>query len=76
VIPLLDEIPIGLVFGIAVGVGVTLAMTPSGAVLLATFVGTVGVEAVIIVDVTVWGRFAASVVVRVSVTTNVVIEVA
>ena len=51
--PLLVEEPIGLVLGIAVWVGVTLAMTPLGAVLLATSVGTVGVEAVVIVDVTV-----------------------
>jgi hypothetical protein len=52
-----DDVPVGLVLGIAVAVGVTLAMTPAGAVLVATFVGTVGVEAVVIVDVTVCGRF-------------------
>lgn len=51
--PLLVEELVGLVLGIAVWVGVTLAMTPLGAVLLATSVGTVGVEAVVIVDVTV-----------------------
>jgi hypothetical protein len=48
---LLVEELVGLVLGIAVGVGVTLAMTPKGAVLLATFVGIVGVDAVVIVDV-------------------------
>jgi hypothetical protein len=74
--PLLVELLVGLVFGIAVSVGVTLAITPAGAVLLATSVGNVGVEAVVIVDVTVWGRLSVSVVVRVSVKINVVTEVA
>ena len=74
--PLEDEVLVGLVLGIAVAVGVTLAMTPAGAVLLATFVGSVGVEAVVIVDVTVCRRFWASVVVTVSVTMKVVTEVA
>lgn len=67
---------VGLVFRIAVAEGVTLAMTPPGAVLLATSVGNVGVEAVVTVDVTVWGRFWASVVVRISVMMKVVTEVA
>lgn len=53
---LLVAVLVGLVLGIAVAVGVTLGITPAGAVLLATSVGTVGVEAVVIVDVTVWGR--------------------
>lgn len=52
-----DAALVGLVLGIAVAVGVTFAMTPAGAVLLATSVGSVGVEAVVRVDVTVWGRF-------------------
>lgn len=50
---LLDEVDVGLAFGIAVAVGLTFAMTPLGAVLLATSVGNVGVEAVVMVSVSV-----------------------